>query len=214
MKIAKAVVGSLGTNCYFLMNDAGEVLIVDPADTDPVRLEQFVRSQGLKPLAVLLTHGHFDHILCAPELAGLLSVPVCALDAERALLSDPEGNCSAGYGRTRICVLPDRFFTPDEDVTMGHFSFRVLHTPGHTAGSCCFWFPEDKVLVCGDTLFRGSFGRTDLATGNGAQMEASVVRLLTELPEDTVCLPGHGPETSIELERDINPFAYLVERTE
>ncbi len=207
--IRKAVVGPIATNVYFLINtDTKEVLIADPGAEGPL-LVQYLKTGGYTPAAILLTHGHEDHIQAVQDLKDAFGCPVLCHEAEAELLADPAMNCSA-YEGTRCSVSADRLLKEGEELTLGGMTFRVLHTPGHTAGSCCYYFPAYELLISGDTLFHGSYGRTDLPTGNDAQMLASIRRLLSELPGDTVVYPGHMDRTFIAFEQRFNPLAEFV----
>ena len=207
--IRKAVVGPIATNVYFLINtETKEVLIADPGAEGPL-LVQYLKNNEYKPAAILLTHGHEDHIMAAQELRDAFGCPILCHEAEAALLADPQMNCSV-WESTPCTLSADRFLKEGEEVTLAGMTFRVLHTPGHTAGSCCFYFPAYELLISGDTLFHGSYGRTDLPTGNDAQMLASVRRLLKELPDETIVYPGHMDRTFIAFEQRFNPLAEFV----
>ncbi len=207
MKVVRMVLGPIGTNVYIAWKeDAKTCVIIDPAG-DADRIREKLAELDLAPEAILLTHGHYDHILAVPELMVTCVVPVFAMEAERETLEDPQRNLT-GRGRHPLSLAADRWLADGETVTLpSGLSFTALHTPGHTPGSGCFYFPEGNVLFAGDTLFEASYGRTDLPGGSGGQMLRSLLRLLTELPEETVVLPGHGEDTSIRAERRQNPVA-------
>ncbi len=197
--------GMVQTNCYFLQNEeTKEMLIVDPGDLAPAIFRKVEAMEG-KPVAVLLTHGHFDHIMACKEVAEKYGIPVLADREEEALLADPRLNLSGMSGEA--CALSaDRLLTEGEITDVPGFSFQMLHTPGHTSGSCCYYFPEEKVLISGDTLFCRSCGRTDFPTSSYRDMMQSLKRLVTELPEDTYVYPGHEQPTTIGDEKRYNPF--------
>lgn len=206
MRVQSLCLGMVMTNVYFLQNEeTGQMLIVDPADNAD-RIFAKVDEMGGKPVAVLLTHGHFDHIMAADLVAAKYEIPIVASEAERALLADASLNLSAMTGRTSVELEPDITVKDMDEPDIPGFKFRVLMTPGHTAGSCCYYFYEDKVLLSGDTLFLCSCGRTDFPTSSGRDMMNSLKRLVTELPEDTIVYPGHDSETSIGFEKRENPF--------
>ena len=207
-KIKSAVLGAVSTNVYFLINEeTKEVLLVDPADEAKLII-RYLDGEVLKPAAILLTHGHFDHILAAAPLREHYHIDIYCHEEENPLLEDPLMNSSALFdSRHPYSLSPDHTLKDGDELTLAGFPFRVLHTPGHTAGSCCFYFPEEGILFSGDTLFYGSYGRTDLPTGDDRQMEASVNRLLDELPPKTTVFPGHGPKTQIGFEKKYNPLA-------
>lgn len=204
--IEQQVLGMVSTNTWFLKNkETGSLLIIDPADRADLIERKAARMEG-KPEAILLTHGHFDHMMAAEELREKYKIPVLALEEERQLLAHPGYNLSSAWADA--CTLKaDRWLKEGEELELAGFRIRVLHTPGHTAGSCCYYLEEEGVLFSGDTLFAGSVGRTDLPTSSGRQMRESLHRLLEELPADTRVCSGHGEETSIAYEKRYNPFA-------
>ncbi len=200
-------VGQLHTNVYFLWRPSLKAcLIVDPGD-EADEIIRFVSENGLQPEAILLTHGHFDHLMAADTLRKHYSVPVCCYETEAQ-------NLEKGiFWRPADAVKSlktDRSFRDGETVNMAGLSFTVLHTPGHTAGGCCYYFKEQSVLISGDTLFQLSYGRTDLISGSDGDMLSSIRRLLTELPGDTFVYPGHGGHTMIEFEKRYNPLADMI----
>lgn len=206
MTVQSLCLGMVMTNVYFLMNDeTGQMLIVDPADS-PERIFGKVEEMHATPVAVLLTHGHFDHIMAVKEVAEKYNIPVIAAEAEEKLLADPALNMSGMTGMGSLSVKPDILVRDMDEMKLPGFKFRVMLTPGHTAGSCCYYFYEDKVLLSGDTLFCGSCGRTDFPTSSPAQMSRSLKRLVDELPEDVKVYPGHESETTIGFEKRMNPF--------
>ncbi len=207
LSIKTAVLGAVSTNVYFLINEeTKEVLLIDPADEAKLII-RYLDGEGLKPAAILLTHGHFDHILAAAPLRERYHIDIYCHEAEKAMLEDAVMNRSSVFDRRPYTLSVNKTLKEGDELTLAGFTFRVLHTPGHSAGSCCFYFPEEGILISGDTLFYGSYGRTDLPTGDDIQMEASVGRLLDELPPKTMVFPGHGPRTQIGFEKQYNPLA-------
>ena len=205
-EIHSAVLGIVETNVYLLTNrETSEALIIDPAD-DADEIVRLCDRTGSVPVAILLTHGHFDHMLAAPELAKDLEIPIYAYSGENVLMRDAWANCSAHCGFKASCSA-DREVTEGQMLKLAGFRIKVLHTPGHTSGSCCYYLPDEGILVSGDTLFRGSYGRTDLETGSDAAIIRSVRRLLKELPEQTTVLPGHMGRTTIAFEKKYNPLS-------
>ena len=205
IKISVCEVGPIGTNCWLIMNqDTKEIIAVDPGG-DAGIIVKAVRSLGGTLVDILLTHGHYDHILGLPGLLESFPVPVAACAEESEMLSDPGINMS-GYMGDGVSVKPDRLFTDNEEFTSAGLHCRVLHTPGHSRGSCCYYFDEHKILFSGDTLFRCSVGRSDLFGGNEEAILNSLHRLISELPGETRVFPGHGPATTIEFEKRNNPF--------
>lgn len=205
LELQSCVIGSVGTNCYFLKNKGtGEMLIIDPAD-QPTRIIQKVEEMGGKPMGILLTHGHFDHILAADEIRKHYGIQIYATVYERKHLSNPSMNLSGFSGKA--CSLEADVELDDLDFfEAAGFEIQVLHTPGHTPGSCCYYLKDEDVLFSGDTLFCGSVGRTDLPGGNMQEILGSLNRLLESLPEETKVYPGHESSTTIGYEKRYNPF--------
>ncbi|HIR14290.1 MAG TPA: MBL fold metallo-hydrolase [Candidatus Choladousia intestinavium] len=205
LRIETMVLGMVGTNCYLAVNQkTKELLILDPAD-DGVGIQKRITDLGAAPAAVLLTHGHFDHIGAAQYLRDTYRIPVCAMETEREVLEDPAKNLTAMSGQT-LSLKADRFFKDGEEAELAGFSIRVIHTPGHTAGGCCYYFPDEGVLFSGDTLFAESIGRTDFPTGSMGTLVRSIQEKLFGLPDETKVYPGHGEETQIRWEKRYNPF--------
>ncbi|MDO5392078.1 MAG: MBL fold metallo-hydrolase [Eubacteriales bacterium] len=205
MTIRQCVVGPVYTNCYFLMNqETKELLIVDPGDM-PQKIIAMAESMQAVPTAILLTHGHFDHILAADEIRKKYKIPVYASKKEEKLLLTPYMNLSQDYGMTDT-LEADVFLTDDQAFEAAGFHIQMIATPGHTSGSCCYYFAEEEILVSGDMLFCGSVGRTDFPTGSMGEITASLHKLLKMLPDQTAVLPGHGDHTTIEYEKRYNPF--------
>lgn len=145
-------------------------------------------------------------MLAADALRSAYDIPVYACIQEKNLLKNARYNLSASWASPHV-MEADRYLADGETFREAGFEIRLLHTPGHTEGSCCYYLPEEAVLFSGDTLFAGSVGRTDFPTSSGADMRKSLQRLLSELPADTRVCPGHGEETTIAYEKRYNPFA-------
>ena len=207
LELQQMVLGPVYTNCYFLKNkETGEALIVDPADS-PKRIFQKVEDMGAKPVGILLTHGHFDHVTAMEELRRDLGVPVYACEQEQAVLADPDKNLSVQFQGGGLHLKADMLLKDGETFEAAGYTFQMLHTPGHTEGSCCYYVKSEKVLFSGDTLFEGSYGRIDFPTGSGRQMIHSVADILLNLPDDTNVYPGHMGYTTIADEKQYNPLA-------
>jgi glyoxylase-like metal-dependent hydrolase (beta-lactamase superfamily II) len=205
--IRMMVLGPVQTNCFFLINeDTKEVLIIDPADSAK-RIIQWVNSEQLKPVAILLTHGHFDHILAVNDVKKEYGIPVYASKDEVEVLATPQLNVSTMMGM-RLSMKADELFQDGDVLELAGMKLKVIATPGHTIGSVCFYIEEEKMLISGDTLFCTSVGRSDFPTGNGRQLIESIKTRLFVLPDDTAVFPGHNDMTSIGYEKVHNPFIY------
>ena len=205
LQIAHYMVGPVQTNCYFAINkETKEALVIDPGE-EAARLMQQIREQGLTVAAILLTHGHFDHAGAAEELSALCNAPVYAHEAEKETLESEKLNACWMIGRKET-YRADLFVKEEQELDLAGFHIRVLFTPGHTRGGCCYYFPYENVVFSGDTLFQMSVGRTDLEGGSMSQIVHSIQEKLMPLPEQTVVYPGHGEATTIETERMYNPY--------
>lgn len=210
IRIKTMVVGMVATNCYLVYNnETKRAAIVDPGDSAG-EIASKCTELGIKPEAIFLTHGHFDHMMAAGELKERYKIPVIACEKELDLLSDGRKNLVENYFRQPFSLKPDRTVKEGDVVEAAGFSWKVLETPGHTIGSCCYYIESEHVLFSGDTLFQLSYGRTDLPTGSGRSMVGSVTRLLRELPEDTQVFPGHMDSTTIGFEKTHNPLARFL----
>ncbi len=204
LNIDRMVLGPIETNTYIVSNDkTGECVVIDPADS-PEKIVDRLERNGLKPAAILLTHGHFDHIMAVNALKDRYDIPVYAHRDEAWLLANP----AAGL---RIHNLESRAVTEYSQVKHGDvlnlagFRWKVIHTPGHSAGSVCYYIEDGKVIFSGDTLFRRSYGRTDLETGSYRDIVSSLKDRLFTIPEDEVrVLPGHGGSTDLGYEKKHN----------
>ncbi len=205
IKIGRMVLGVCQTNCYFLYReDSKECIFVDPADQGG-NIYKAMTKNGFKIAAVLLTHGHFDHIWGTKELCELSGAKLYALDAEKELLKDARKNVSSQAGRA-YTTDADIYLKDGDELTIADMTFQVIATPGHTAGGCCYYFKEAGFLVSGDTLFQDSVGRTDFPTGSMGTLVRSIKEKLFVLPDETKVYPGHGDNTTIGHEKKYNPF--------
>lgn len=206
LDIRNLVVGMIQTNCYLIKNrKTNELIIVDPGDWAE-KIEQAVSLSGATPVGILLTHGHYDHMMAAKEVKEFYQIPIYASAAEKELLNDASLNTSAGWAAP-CTLLADIWLDAQQEFLLGGISIHVIATPGHTKGSVCFYLEEEGLLLSGDTLFCESIGRTDLPTGSMRAIKESLHRLLNELPEDVSVYPGHGEATTIAHEKQYNPFA-------
>ena len=207
LAIRMMVLGPVQTNCYFLINeDTKEVLIVDPADRAQ-KIIEWINSEGLKPTAILLTHGHLDHIMGVAGVKKEYNIPIYASKDEVEVLANPQINVSTMMG-AYLSMKADKLFSDGDVLELAGMKLKVISTPGHTIGSVCFYMEEEKVLISGDTLFEASVGRSDFPTGSSRQLIESIKTRLFVLPDDTDFFPGHGGTTSIAYEKAHNPFIY------
>lgn len=207
MRIKTMVLGHVQTNCYLVYEEgSGRGVIIDPADNGPA-ISAACREAKVTPEAILLTHGHGDHILAADGLRQEWKIPVIASETERELLADPSLNLSLALGMPRTSLKADREVRDGEVVEAAGFHFQVIATPGHTKGSVCYLEKEEKVLFSGDTLFEQSLGRTDFPTGSAKEIVESITGKLFALLDDTMVYPGHGDPTVIGREKQYNPVA-------
>ena len=204
MNVIRLTLGFMHTNCYILYGEDKKAAVIDPAFSPDI-IKKALCEKGLTLDKILLTHAHFDHIWGCNQLRELAGVQVFACEEERELCESAKLNVSADVGRP-YTVTVDWYLRDGEEVTIEGMKFKMIHTPGHTQGSCCYYFEEDNILVSGDTLFEGSVGRSDLPTGNGATLTRSLKERLMLLPEETLVFPGHGNGTTIADERKYNPF--------
>lgn len=205
IKIGRIVVGSLQTNCYFVFReDCKQAVVVDPADRGE-DIFRGLKNKGIDVAAIFLTHGHGDHIYGVKELRDVAGVKVYALDKEKEICESTRNNLSSMLGRA-CTVDVDEYLTDGAEVEIGGVHFKVISTPGHTCGSCCYYVEETGILISGDTLFLESTGRTDFPTGSMSRIVRSIKEKLFVLPEETKVYPGHGDQTTIGHEKKYNPF--------
>ena len=205
LKIGRLMLGIVQTNCYFVYREgSNDVIFFDPADKGDYIYET-LKEKDLHVKGILLTHGHFDHIWGCNKLRELSGAPIYAYEEEKVLCEDAVVNVSEQVGRP-YTVIPDRYLKDGEEITIAGMTCRLIATPGHTVGSCCYYFEEAGILIAGDTLFEESVGRTDLATGSAGALVRSIKEKLFTLPDDTKVYPGHGDVTTIGHEKKYNPF--------
>jgi glyoxylase-like metal-dependent hydrolase (beta-lactamase superfamily II) len=207
--------GAFQANCFVLATDAGQAcVVVDPGQDAEDPLEQLLLEHSLTPVAVLLTHGHFDHVFAVTPVCDGNDIPAWIHPDDRALLSDPLRGLSREaldfFGGRLTMREPRevRSLQDGTDLEIAGLRITVDHTPGHTEGSVVFrsGSTDGDVLLSGDTLFAGSIGRTDLPGGDPRKIMESLHTKVMTLPDDTLVLPGHGPTTTIGRERATNPF--------
>ncbi|HHJ53101.1 MAG TPA: MBL fold metallo-hydrolase [Caldithrix abyssi] len=204
MKIETITVGPLAVNCYLAVDEqTSACLIIDPGD-DPQRVISHVEQRGYQPQKVLFTHGHIDHVCRAARVIEHFEVPFYFGEHEKPIVDMLP--VQAEWFNFEFIPLPSDYrpLSEGQTVTCGNVEFRVLHTPGHSPGSVCFYAPG--TLLSGDVLFRDSIGRTDIYGGDMSALIHSIRSKIFTLPEETIVYPGHGPTTTVGWEKAHNPF--------
>lgn len=205
LKIGRMVIGAYGTNCYLVYREGRqEAIVVDPADRGE-QIYEALQEKGFTVSGILLTHGHFDHIWGTKALRERSGAQIYALYAAEKLCEDDGLNVSRQAGRP-YTVVPDVYVRDGEEIRIADITCRVIATPGHTADSCCYYFEEAGFVICGDTIFLESVGRTDLPTGSGGTLNRSIREKIFTLPDSVQLYPGHGDSTTVEHEKKYNPF--------
>lgn len=209
MRIHIHPLGPIQTNCYILEDAKKNCLLFDPGEDGEALLSE-LRKLSLKPVAILLTHAHFDHIGAVEKIRTAFDIPVYLHVAEKKWLANPELNGSAKYP-----VLPDVICNPadvllhDEKLLeVGPFKMETRHVPGHSPGSVCYIFEDEGFAIVGDTLFQGSVGRTDLPGGDTETLLKAIHEQLLTLDDEMLLYPGHGPATTPGIEKDQNPYLH------
>ncbi len=206
INIFHTVLGMVGTNCYIIINDeCKECIVVDPADNSE-GIYNVINQENCKLKAILLTHGHFDHMLAADDLRNRSGAIIYAGYEEEDVLNSSSYNLSGVMGGCATTLKADEFLKDNEEFQIAGIRFMAFHTPGHTKGSMCYYIKDIGTLLSGDTLFEASVGRTDFPTGSMSQIIKSIKDKLFVLPDDTKVLPGHGDETTIGYEKKYNPY--------
>ena len=204
LKIETMTVGMAQSNCYIIHNET-EAIIVDPGG-EQARIEQTIERLDIKPIAILLTHTHYDHIGALEGIRDTYNVPVYVAAEENSWLMDPMKNLSGYVGESITTRPAEEELLIGDEMTIGDFTFKVLPTPGHSPGGVSFVFMDGDFVITGDALFGGSIGRTDFPGSNHEQLLTSIREQLFTLPEHYTIYPGHMGRSTIGHEKNYNPF--------
>jgi len=208
MKIDRLILGAYQTNCYILReNEAAKDCLIIDTGLEAGELVNFLQRHKLNPVAVVLTHGHADHIIGLAALRSRfpdIKVYIHKLDAE--MLTETNSNMLAFMKQPFSVESADFLIEESNAIEEAGINLDVLHTPGHTPGGICLYSKADGIVFVGDTLFADSVGRTDMPGGSATQLIKSIKEKLCLLPDETVVYPGHGPITTIAQEKTNNPF--------
>lgn len=199
--------GSIQANCYIISNAMKECLVIDPGGEGSKLIKQ-IKTLHLKPIAILLTHAHFDHIGAVDAVREEFKISVYLHKKESNWLLEPMKNGSGRYAEIPDVIVKsaDVLIDKEQELELGQFKLEILHTPGHSPGSITFVFKDEGFAIVGDTLFNASIGRTDLEGGNSKQLLSSIHEKLLTLDEETIIYPGHGEPTRVDIEMEQNPF--------
>lgn len=205
MRMCRLVVGSLATNCYIVSNEnTKEAVIIDPG-AQAERIMNAVKEKQFQVKAILLTHGHIDHIQAVNELKEAYGVDVYVGEEEADVVKDTQKNLSMMFGMPYV-TKGDCLVKEGDILSLAGFTIKVLFTPGHTKGGVCYYFEPEGALFSGDTIFQGSVGRSDFPTGSARTLSDSIKEKIFTLPDDIQIFPGHGDSTVVSYERQYNMF--------
>lgn len=206
INIKTIVVSVFQTNCYLVTRDEKkEGFLIDPGDYADQIIE-IIEQKGIDLEAIFLTHGHLDHMRAVERILEKYKVPVYAQASELAVLEDAEANLTRRFLRRDYTLTGVEPLADGRELVVAGISLRVIHTPGHTKGGCCYYLPADGILFSGDTLFYRSIGNTEFPGGSAAVLADSIRTRLYTLPKETIVYPGHGAATDIGSEMEENPF--------
>lgn len=204
MKILRIPAGVYAANCYIVFSEATKSgIIVDPGG-DVVELNKIINDNKIELKYIVLTHGHGDHIGGVQDMKNKYNIPLLIHEADAEMLKDGDINLSTTMAMGSIELVPDSTLKDRDEILFGDLKAIVIHTPGHTKGGICLKINDH--LITGDTLFKGSIGRTDLFGGSYEDLIEAIKFKLMVLPEDTVVLPGHGQPSTLRQEKASNPF--------
>jgi len=203
------IFNELGENSFVLSDESRQCILVDPGCNSFAQqddLTRYLQDNRLTPENIVLTHGHFDHLAGLAWAKTVFSCPVIMHHDDLFLMNNAAQQAAMFGFSLDTPPVPDRFVREGDEIAFGNSLLSVIHVPGHSPGSICLYSENDALLVCGDVLFSGSIGRTDLFGGNHSQLIRGIREKLMVLPRETVVWPGHGPYTTIGAEYDTNPF--------
>lgn len=204
MKYENVIVGSLETNCYLIYcEETLECAVMDPG-AEPEKIFSAINEKKLKPVVLINTHGHIDHIGANKDIKERYEIPLLIHSEDAPMLNSVLQSGLALFLGSKTSPRPDRLLVEGEEVKIGTSSLKVIHTPGHSPGSLCFI--QDGLLFSGDTLFCGGVGRTDLPGGSMEKLMNSIRNKILTLSDETLVFPGHGPQTTVGRERNMNSF--------
>jgi len=205
--MSSVTIGPVATNCYTIINEESKEAILIDVSGNPERLLAAVKEAGAKPVALLLTHAHFDHMDATDAVrAQYPDIEVIIGENDAPLLENPSLNLSYGFMGEPVSVKADRTVYDGEELELIGIRIKCIEVPGHTIGGMCYYMPDLTSLFDGDTLFHGSIGRSDFPTGDGDALIENIATKLFVLPSDTRVFPGHDSETTIGWEKSNNPY--------
>lgn len=209
MELYMATVGQLRENCYFLVGDNNRDTIVFDPGAEAETLKNVIEENELNPIAIVLTHAHYDHIGALNEIRDTYQIPVYQHPIEKEWLIDPAQNGSGHYPDMENIASTkpaDVYLENMGPYSIGEFNFDMQHIPGHSPGSTVFIFKDNGFAIVGDVIFKGSVGRSDFPYGDHESLISGIHKHIVPLPGDTVLFPGHGDATTVQDELNTNPF--------
>lgn len=208
MELLVLPVGPIEANCYFLIGENRDTIIFDPGE-EAEEIKNVIEVNNLTPVAIILTHAHYDHIGAVNEIRETYRIPLYQSSIEKDWLNNPMLNGSGRHPEFADVVIekPADFYLDTMGMhQIGEFKFELQHIPGHSPGSLVFIFEENGFAIVGDVIFKGSVGRTDLPNGSHTDLMQGIYDYIVPLPGDLVLFPGHGGPTTVQQEIDTNPF--------
>lgn len=207
--LKRFVFNELGVNSFVIHDQSLECVIVDPgcnSNDQELELTDYIHNNNLKVASIILTHGHFDHVLGLGRIKEVFNCPVLMHRDDLNQIEHIDKYAGIFGYFVESSPLPDMYLSGDEIYKFGRSELKIIHVPGHSPGSICLYSASDSFLICGDVIFNGSIGRTDLPGGNHKILINGIRQRLMTLPRNTIVWPGHGPQTTIGHEHDTNPF--------